>query len=47
MRVHYLKHVPFEGLGSMLPWFRERGWQVSLTELYRDEPLPPWMRSIG
>ena len=35
MRVHTLKHVPFEGLGSMLPWFRERGWQVSLTELYR------------
>ncbi len=40
MRVHYLKHVPFEGLGAMLPWFEEHDWQVSLTELYRDEPLP-------
>ena len=40
MRVHYLKHVPFEGLGAILPWLKEREWQVSLTELYRDEPLP-------
>ena len=52
MRVHTLKHVPFEGLGSMLPWFRERGWQVSLTEVYRDEPLPPvdeidWLVVMG
>ena len=36
----------------MLPWFRERGWQVSLTELYRDEPLPPvdeidWLIVMG
>ncbi len=40
MRVHYLKHVPFEGLGAMLPWFKEHEWQVSLTELYRGESLP-------
>ena len=40
MRVHYLKHVPFEGLEAILPWLKEREWQVSLTELYRDEPLP-------
>ena len=40
MRVHYIKHVPFEGLGAILPWLNEREWQVSLTELYRDEPLP-------
>ena len=31
---------PFEGLGAILPWLNEREWQVSLTELYRDEPLP-------
>ena len=36
----------------MLPWFRERGWQVSLTELYRNEPLPPvdeidWLVVMG
>ena len=36
----------------MLPWFRERGWQVSLTEIYRDEPLPPvdeidWLVVMG
>lgn len=52
MRVHYLKHVPFEGLGSMLPWFRKRGWQVSLTELYRNQSLPPvdeidWLIVMG
>lgn len=52
MRAHYLKHVPFEGLGSMLPWFRDRGWEISLTELYGGQPLPPvdqidWLIVMG
>lgn len=40
MRVHWLQHVPFEGLGSIGPWLRERGAQVSATRLYAGEALP-------
>lgn len=40
MRIHYLQHVPFEGLGSMAPYFADRGYQVTATCLYREEPLP-------
>ena len=52
MRVHYLKHVPFEGLGAILPWLKERECQVSLTQLYHDEPLPSindidWLIVLG
>ena len=40
MRVHYLQHEPFEGLGSMEAWFRSGGHELSATHLYRDEVLP-------
>lgn len=40
MHIHYLQHVPFEDLGSMAPWFRDRGDRLSVTRLYRDDPLP-------
>ncbi len=40
MRIHYLQHEPFEGLGSMESWFRERGTTITATHLYRGEPLP-------
>lgn len=40
MRVHYLQHVPFEGLGAIRPWLDERKWQVTGTHLYQNEPLP-------
>lgn len=37
MRIHYLQHVPFEGLGSMADWFAGRGDAVSGTRLYQDK----------
>lgn len=40
LRVHWLQHVPFEGLGSIEPWLRERGHAVSCTRLFAGEPLP-------
>ncbi len=40
LRVHHLQHVPFEGLGSMEAWLRDRGHRMTSTHLYRQEPLP-------
>lgn len=40
MKVHYLMHVPFEGLGSMESWFVSQGWVVSRTRLFANERLP-------
>lgn len=40
MHIHYLQHVPFEGLGSMQQWFMDHGFDVSVTHLYAGESLP-------
>lgn len=40
MRVHYLQHVPFEGLGSIDPWLLAHGASVSATKLYDGKPPP-------
>jgi GMP synthase-like glutamine amidotransferase len=34
MRVHYLQHVPFEGLGAIEPWLRDNGHIVTGTPFY-------------
>ena len=39
-RLHWLQHVPFEGLGYIAPWARRRGLALSCTRLYADEALP-------
>jgi GMP synthase-like glutamine amidotransferase len=39
-RVHYLRHVPFEGLGSIRPWLEARHARVTSTRLYEDPRLP-------
>lgn len=41
MNIHYLQHVPFEGLGSIEDWVRRRPHTLSVTRLYCHEPLPP------
>ncbi len=40
MRVHVLQHVPFEDIGSMSAWFRERGANPEYTRFYEDPALP-------
>ena len=41
MKIHWLQHVDFEGLGSMEKWAREKGHTLSCTRLFAGESLPP------
>ena len=52
MRIHHFQHVPFEGLGSMAPYFLSKGFQLSATHLYLDQSPPPldtldWLIVMG
>jgi len=40
MRVHYLQHVPFEGPGSIEPWLRTAGHEVTHTRFFESARLP-------
>ena len=40
MRVHYLKHVPFEGLGAIDTWLIKKRLKASVTNLFQNESLP-------
>lgn len=40
MRVHYLQHVAFEGLGSIEDYFITKKCSLTSTKLYDGEPLP-------
>ncbi len=40
MHAHYLQHVPFEGLGSIEPWLKTDGYQISNTKLFESAILP-------
>lgn len=40
MKLHWLQHVPFEGLGTIEDWAEEQGFDISCTRLYEDEELP-------
>lgn len=40
MRVHYVQHVPFEGLGSIGPWLAAHGHGVTGTRLSEAETFP-------
>lgn len=40
MNIHYLQHVPFEGLGSIEDWVRRGGHTLGATRFYRGDPLP-------
>lgn len=41
MNIHFLQHVPFEGLGSIEGWIRRGGHAIGATRFYLGEPLPP------
>lgn len=40
MRLHWLQHVPFEGLGSIADWAKERCCLVTSTKFYQVDSLP-------
>lgn len=40
MRIHYLMHVPFEGLGSIESLLVAKGCKLSRTCMYQDQSLP-------
>lgn len=40
MRAHYLQHVAFEGLGSIEPWLREAGYDITATRFFQSAELP-------
>jgi len=40
MHAHYLQHVPFEGLGSIEVWLREKGYEISATRFFMGQSLP-------
>ena len=40
MKIHYLQHMPFEGLGFIGEWARAEGHLLSATRLYKGEALP-------
>lgn len=40
MHLHYLQHVPFEGLGSIEAWAQAAGLQISASRLYAQDRLP-------
>ncbi len=41
MRAHWLQHVPFEGLGSIEAWLKEKGYEITCTRFFASENLPP------
>ncbi len=40
MRIHYLQHVPFEGLGNIETWAMSNGHTLTATRLFANEQLP-------
>jgi len=53
LNIHYVKHVPFEGLGSMEDYFLSNGHKLSATHLYKEDIVFPspeeidWLIVIG
>ncbi|MCG8378009.1 MAG: type 1 glutamine amidotransferase, partial [Proteobacteria bacterium] len=40
MNIHFLQHVPFEGLGSIENYINEKSHHLSCSRLYLDQELP-------
>lgn len=40
LHIHYLQHVPFEGLGYIEQWATARGHQITATKFYQNDKLP-------
>ncbi len=41
MKVHWLQHVPFEGLGAMESWLCKHSLSLTTTRLFANDVLPP------
>lgn len=41
MKIHYLQHVPFEGLASIESWAVNHDHTLSATRFYANDPIPP------
>ena len=40
MRAHYYQHVAFEGLGSIEPWLKKAGYEITSTRFFEAPELP-------
>jgi GMP synthase-like glutamine amidotransferase len=40
LRIHYLQHVPFEGLGSITEWVSLNGHELSSTQFFINSNMP-------
>lgn len=40
MRAHYLQHAPFETLGGIESWLRDKGYGITSTHIYDGDLLP-------
>jgi GMP synthase-like glutamine amidotransferase len=53
VKIHWLQHVPFEGLGAIEGWLVDRGHSLSRTRLYAGEEPPAtpdgfdWLIAVG
>ncbi|PLS69334.1 MAG: amidotransferase [Cyanobacteria bacterium M5B4] len=52
MHIHYLQHVPFEGLASIQTWITNHNHSLSNTKFYQNDPLPElkdfdWLIILG
>jgi len=39
LRAHYLRHVPFEALGSIAPWLEAAGYERTNTRFFESAAL--------
>jgi GMP synthase-like glutamine amidotransferase len=52
LKIHYLQHVPFEGLGCIENWILEKGHKLSCTNFFEGNLLPhhstfDWLIILG
>jgi GMP synthase (glutamine-hydrolysing) len=40
LHIHWLQHVPFEGLGTIEDWVKRAGHRLSGTRLWNEDPFP-------
>lgn len=46
MKIHYLQHAPFEGLGFIETWFKRNNYSLSVTQLYENTKQLPKTKDI-